>query len=142
MARFLDPLELRLISTTSRFVVLDKRLRYEADDGRHFRIPAGFRTDLASVPLWLRWMAPPWQQSARAGVLHDCGYRWFEVWGVPKAEMDGLFQQALRADGTGRFRARSMARAVRWFGGSAWTLWRDMPEEQKGPRPLPVMWAP
>jgi len=135
---FLDSLAFHLKSPASRIVVLDAPLRFRAGDGRLFTVPAGFRSDLASVPGWLRWLAPPWQQSARAGVLHDCGYRWYEVWHVERAEMDRLFGLALQADGTGPWHTRALTWAVRLFGSRPWHRWRNLSVSAKGVKPGPV----
>ena len=137
-ATFLDDLDFHLEGPTSKIVVLDAALRYRSSNARLFTIPTGFRCDLASVPSWLRWLAPPWQQSARAGVLHDCGYRWFEVWGVARDDVDGLFHEGLLADKTDPSRARLMTWAVQVFGGRAWQRWRATPEVEKGVKPDPV----
>ena len=133
--RFLDPAVTR--PGTGEFVHLEQPLRYERDDGRVFAVPAGFRTDLASVPRWLRWLAPAWQHSLRAGIFHDCGYRWFEVWVLARPVLDDMFYEQLRADGTHRVRAWAMRRAVGSFGGFAWNDWRDTPEADKGAKPPP-----
>ena len=46
-------------------------LTYTANDGRYFEIPAGFKTDLASVPKFLWAIFPPDWSYAKAAVLHD-----------------------------------------------------------------------
>ncbi len=135
---FLDRLDFHTESPTSKVVILDSRLRYQASDGRVYTIPAGFRTDLASVPWWLNSLAPPWQQSARAGVLHDCAYRWEEVWKSGRAAADELLYTGLRDDQTSWLRAQAMLRAVSWFGGEAWARWRATPATSKGVLPPPV----
>lgn len=76
MIRFYNELDFHLEGPTSEQVVLDRPLDYMFD-GLPLAVPAGFVCDLASVPKWLRSIAPPWQQSARAGVIHDEGYRFF-----------------------------------------------------------------
>jgi hypothetical protein len=138
MAEFLDLLAFELPDPTQEMVVLTESLRYRGNDGSLFTMPASFETDLASVPAWLRLLAPPWQQCARAGVLHDCAYRWYEVWEVERKSMDRHFYEALRADGTGRLRARGMQGAVRLFGRRAWKCWRRTPAAAKGVRPAPI----
>ncbi len=138
MAEFLDPLSFDVPDAGEQVVVLTEKLRYRADDGTLFTMPVSFETDLASVPAALRFLAPPWQRSARAGVLHDCAYRWDEVWKVGRRPIDRHFYEALRADGTGRLRARGLQGAVRLFGRRAWNLWRNTPETAKGVRPPPI----
>ena len=133
--RFLDQAVIR--PGADKYVHLEQPLRYERDDGRVFTVPAGFRTDLASVPWWLRSLAPRWQRSLRAGIFHDCGYRWFEVWIVARAVLDDMFYEQLRADGTNRVHAWAMQQAVEIFGSFAWGNWRDTPEADKGAKPPP-----
>ena len=94
--KFLDVLDFHLEGPTSEIVTLDTNLRYQSEAGVIFTVPAGFRNDLASVPGWLRSLAPPWQQSARAGVLHDCGYRWFELWQIDRASIACLAKPCAR----------------------------------------------
>ena len=102
-------------------VILDSELVWR-DGWRTIRVPAGFDTDLASVPRWLRPLAPPWQQSGRAGVLHDYLYRDGGYAGpvrfvdLERSYCDQIFYAALRADGTSWFRAKVMQRAVNAFG--------------------------
>lgn len=133
---FLDRLDFHL---EGEVVVLDRPLRYRSGDARVFTVPAGFRNDLASVPAWLRSLAPSWQQTARAGVLHDCLYRWFEVWSVSRADSDALFHEALRVDRTDAFRAWLLWKAVALFGGAAWKRWRRTSQAERGVRPPPIL---
>ena len=83
-----------------------------------YTVPAGFVTDLASIPLAMQGerLAPdgPWW---RAAVLHD----WLYVTqAVTRAEADRLFLAALREDAI-RVRARlPMFLMVRVFGGNAY----------------------
>ncbi len=136
MAKFLDTLDFRLVGPTSKRVVLDAPLRFE-DDNITYTIPKGFSNDLASVPLWLRSLAPPWQQSARPGVLHDYFYRrggyFLDEVIVPMSRLqaDKIFQVALKSEGVSNFRARVMYRAVRWFAGGAWENYRLGGKETK-----------
>ncbi len=154
MSKFLDKLDFHM--GEGRKVILDRPLRFEYKDGvviTIFRIPAGFVNDLASVPLWARSLAPPWQESARAGVLHDFLYRkgGHNVAGyfVPVARRfaDQLFKKALLSElkeallsedvsrfsrfrawaryKAARYRAYAMYRAVRWFGKSTWDKYRQ-----------------
>jgi hypothetical protein len=135
---FLDELDITTEGPETKIVILNTQLRYQSQDGRVFTIPAGFRCDLASVPAIFRAIAPPWQQSARSGVMHDCGYRWYEVWGTAKTDLDSLFYESLRSDGTSGWRARLMQAAVVVGGKLAWNRWRGTPSGQKGIPPPPV----
>lgn len=109
-------LAFRLIGPTSSIVQLTATLTYASPDvGGYYAIPEGFECDLASVPKWLAALAPPWQQSARSGVLHDAAYR-TRGFGVSRKRADALLREALILDGVDRFRAWAMYRAVRVFG--------------------------
>jgi hypothetical protein len=120
--RFLDTLDFHLEGPTSKRVVLDAPLRYLRRPGLTITVPEGFVNDLASVPKLLTALAPRWQQSARAGVLHDYLYR---VGLHSRREADVIFREALRADGVGWFRAWVMYRAVRRFAGTPWRAYRE-----------------
>jgi hypothetical protein len=133
MAEFLDALKLH--NPEGQVVELTARLRYRSSEGRLLTVPAGFRTDLASVPAVLRWLAPSDWKTARSGALHDCGYRWFELWAIERHRMDRHLYDGLRADGVGWSRARGM-QAVVWVAGwKAWNRWRETPEADKGVAP-------
>lgn len=90
----------------------------EAIEAAGYTIPAGFVTDLASIPVALQGerMRPdgPWW---RAAVLHD----WLYVTNaVPRAEADRLFLDTLRADGVRAAARVPMFLMVRAFGGNAY----------------------
>ena len=138
MPEFLDLLSFEVSGPGTQVVVLKERLRYRSREGILLTVPARFETDLASVPAPLRFLAPRWQQCARAGALHDCAYRWYEIWKLDRKQVDGQFYDALRADGTGRIRAFGMRTAVRLFGSWAWNRWRRTPDAEKGVRPPPI----
>ena len=130
----LDQLELRLLDF--RLVELGRNLEFRSrKTGRLYIVPRGFVSDLASVPWWLRSLAPPWQQSARAGLLHDYAYRIGahpagSIRKITRSEADLLLWEGLRADDVGRIRARAMWAAVRTCGASSWrrkkTSWRPL----------------
>ena len=116
-----------------RFLELRRPLAYVTDSGTRITIPAGFVCDLASVPQALRSIAPPWQLSARPGVLHDYLYRRHARPAVVRELADDLFYGALRAEGVGRVRAWGMWAAVRAFGASSFrkrtVAWRPRVRE-------------
>lgn len=55
-------------------------------------VPAGFTTDLASIPQLLWNILPPIGKYDRAAVLHDFLYR---VGGVTKAQADGVLKEVM-----------------------------------------------
>ncbi|MGW0181763.1 DUF1353 domain-containing protein [Nocardia sp. NPDC003345] len=67
-------------------------LRY-AGSQEEFEVPAGFRTDFASVPRPVVWLVPRYGVYTRAAILHDYLLR-SEV--VSAVDADGIFRRALR----------------------------------------------
>ncbi|WP_280362695.1 DUF1353 domain-containing protein [Nocardia wallacei] len=61
-----------------------------------FVVPAGFRTDFASVPRALVWLIPRYGAFTKAAILHDYLSRGAEV---SRADADGLFRRALHEQG-------------------------------------------
>lgn len=116
---FLLPLDFHLVGPTSQIVVLDSPLVWERPLTQ-IMVGTGFACDLASVPRLLTALAPPWQQSGRAGVLHDYLYRNDHRLAITRKGADNLFQLALLADGVSSWRAWAMWAAVRAGGGASW----------------------
>lgn len=77
-------------------------------------VPAGFTTDLATVPWWARWLLNPVDPDfAKAAILHD----WLLVDpSNSRLEAAAVFHDALLASRVSHFRAVPMTLAV-W----AWT---------------------
>ena len=84
-------------------------------------VPAGFRSDGASVPRFFwRLVFPPGDALAlRAAILHDWIYRTHPA-GWDRAKADALFRDVLIADGVPKWRARLAWLGVRIGGGAAW----------------------
>lgn len=76
-------------------------------------VPAGFVTDLASVPRVLWWWFPPHGKWATASAVHD--YMYANAISTKK-DADKTFFVLLRAFGVPRLKARAMYLAVRVFG--------------------------
>ena len=69
-------------------------------------VPAGFVTDLASIPSVLHWwIRPTDSRAATAAIVHDWLYL---THSVPRAVADALFLSLLRADGMPRIRAKAL----------------------------------
>lgn len=95
-----------------------------------FLVPAGFVTDLASVPRFLTWLVPVAGVHDRAAILHDwlctqlaeclrLNSRWTDTMppATPPAsarDTDGLFRRVLRELGVGVVRRWLMWVGVRW----------------------------
>lgn len=129
---FLDPLDFHLVA--DKVVELDRTMRYRSYGGVVYRVPEGFRCDLASVPWWLRSLAPDWRSTARSGVLHDCAYRWAEKWFLTREQADALFLEALSAEGVG-WRRFAMWSAVRVGAARPWNRYRQMNPTDRGVKP-------
>jgi hypothetical protein len=75
-----------------------------------FVVPAGFRTDFASVPRVLTWLVPRTGRHNRSAVLHDWLCRQPDV---SRKDADGIFLRTLRELGVSEGRARVMYLGVR-----------------------------
>ena len=84
-------------------------------------VPAGFRSDGASVPRFFwRLVFPPGDVHALAGAfLHDFVYRTHPT-GWTRQEADRVFREVITADGVPPFRACLAWIGVRLFGWKAW----------------------
>jgi hypothetical protein len=112
---FPDPIQLEPLADGRRWRVL-AAFRYQSR-GREVVVPAGFVTDMASVPRALWWLMPPWDRYGPAAIVHDLDYR--QQW-VSRAEADALFlagMAALKVPGPRRW---VIYLALRLFGGFAW----------------------
>lgn len=136
---FLGRLRFEVEPTHKTSIVLTAALMYFDSDNRQYTVPKGFQCDLASVPRWVRSVATPWNQSARPGVWHDCCYRWYEVWYIPRKEADKLYMYALMEEGVSRWRAWIQMKVVRIAAGGAWERWRQINEKHKGPKPPKIV---
>ena len=81
------------------------------------KIPANFRTDLASVPVWLLWFAGPNDNHQRAALFHDACYKYKPC---RRSTADEVFRVIMLTDGVHPLRAWLLWAAVRLFGGRAW----------------------
>jgi hypothetical protein len=123
MSRFATPLRLERIEDSSRdgrgtWRLLDP-LVYESDvAAATVTVPAGFVTDLASVPrLPFAYLLTGGIGHA-AAVVHDAIYTGHQV---DRALADEIFHEALLVLGVSRLQAWLMWAGVRVGGGSSWT---------------------
>ena len=112
--RFLDDLVIQW--TGSNEWILVNELRCVPNEGPQITVPAGLRTDLASIPRILWSFLPPTGLWARASVLHDWTYRTRRF---RREKCDRLFLEAMQDDGVGSVR-HVIYRAVRAFGERAY----------------------
>lgn len=102
-------------------------------EGR-FTIPKGFKSDLASIPKFLR--AIPgfdcYECGIKGPVVHDWGYQHGGLVSptiqITRKRADQLLHTMMRCDGVGRIRARIVWSAVRMFG---WWAFRTMPSRDR-----------
>ncbi len=88
-------------------------------DRKYFKItvPAGFVTDLASIPVPLNLVYDKTGRYSSAGILHDYLY-WTQF--CDRKKSDRLIKEGLKATGSGYFTRNSIKYGVYWFGGFAW----------------------
>lgn len=88
---------------------LREPVTYEGRD-ETFVVPAGFKTDFASIPRMFVWLIPRYGNYTRAAILHDylCTAK-----PVSRADADGLFRRAMQELGVSVPRRWMMWAAVR-----------------------------
>lgn len=94
-----------------RWELVDE-LVYEGRRDR-FVVPAGFRTDFASVPRPVTWLVPRFGVYTLAAILHD----WLVTEGldaVTARDADGIFRRVMRESGVPVLRRWIMWAGVRW----------------------------
>ncbi|MGW0252254.1 DUF1353 domain-containing protein [Nocardia goodfellowii] len=93
----------------AKFWKLTEPVVYQGES-QDFTVPAGFRTDFASVPRALVWLIPRYGAYTRAAILHDY---LLHSHVVSTADADGIFRRALRELGVSVPRRWMMWAAVR-----------------------------
>lgn len=90
-------------------------------NGKTLYVPAGFKSDGASVPRFFwRWVFPPGDSRALlAAFAHDYVYRTHPA-GWSKADADNMFYDLLRQNGVPYLNAKRAYLGVRLFGSSSW----------------------
>lgn len=120
VGRFLTKLQLEDIDGNTWMLLAP--LVYE-QDGRTYTVPAGFVTDLASIPRAVFWR-PKSGRFNEAATIHDSAYagelQTEPPYTLSRAEADGLFYYAMQALGVSWWSRTVMYRAVRIFGGALW----------------------
>lgn len=110
-----DTVTMQPTSTGREFTLLDEFVTLLNIDGRGevIKVPAGFHTDLASVPRLIWGWIPPLGRYLRAAIVHDYLYRTARL---PRPVADKAFHALMRRAGVGPIRARLMYWAVRLAG--------------------------
>lgn len=85
-------------------------------------VPAGFVTDLASIPSYFWWVAPPAGRHGHAAILHDWLYWEKKAMGqdVERKIADQVFDVAMEELEVPLALRKSMWAAVRLYGGKYW----------------------
>lgn len=91
---------------------LAESLVYQGAEDR-FTVPAGFRTDFASVPTVFTWLIPRYGIYTRAAVLHDFLCALVRAGVFTQVDADGIFRRVLRELGVSLPRRWMMWAAVR-----------------------------
>ncbi len=87
-------------------------------------VPAGFVTDLASIPRVLRnlpWLDPN-GLSRRPAIMHDWLYGSARGRRFGKQFADSFLRSGLLVEGATKSTANAFYYAVRWFGGGSWDI--------------------
>lgn len=115
---FISTLDVRHVGP-NRFELLNALVWATAD--HVIEVPAGFVTDLASVPRLARPFLDINGRSAKPAVLHDWLYT---SQTMPRGDADALFLEALRAEGV-----RLAGPWIYWAGVrvGGWVAWRGKP---------------
>lgn len=79
-----------------------------------FTVPAGFRSDFASVPQLFLWLIPRAGRYTKAAVLHDFLSEEADAGRFNRCDADGIFRRTMRELGVSALRRWLMWMAVRW----------------------------
>lgn len=103
-------------------VLADERFPLGLPREAEIRVPAGFKTDLASIPQFLWSVLPPVGRYDRAAVVHDYLYRFN---GVTRRQADDVLNEAMGALGVRATQRWTIYAGVRTGG---WLPWRNYRE--------------
>lgn len=117
---FLTELHLLALRDSTEYQLLQP-LVYSTAAGVEIVVPAGFRTDFASVPRGLWNLFPPDGKGRDAAVVHDFLYsQRGGIWLYSRAEVDRIFRDGLAELGVSAWRRWVMWAAVRVGGRRYW----------------------
>ena len=88
--------------------------------GRSIHVPAGFVTDMASIPRWIQPFLQKDEGCLEAAVIHDYAYSADCPHGLTRKQADELFLEAMTEAGVGPVKRGLMYHAVRKFGARSW----------------------
>ena len=130
MSSFTKPLILKFLDTEDKF-------RYELYEGFEYRVgsedsddviivPAGFKTDFASVPRAFWSILPPAGLYGKAAVVHDYLYTFGQR---SKIDSDNIFLEAMVVLKVPMWQRYTMWKAVRAFGGRVFDPYKNWIEK-------------
>jgi len=99
--------------TDGRRWIVDETFTYHNGPELSIVVPAGFETDLASVPRVLWAIFPPFGTYTDAAIVHDVLYQKHTL---GRAICDGIFLEAMRVKLTPAWKRYILWTAVRLFG--------------------------
>lgn len=121
MSSFLTELKIKPVDGEDLLFELLEPFRYwidELHDGPVIELPAGFRTDFASIPRLFWNILPPWGKYGKAAVIHD----WLYKSGVFSRERsDEIFLEAMKLLGVSTAVRYIIYYGVRLGGWIAWS---------------------
>ena len=91
---------------------------------RQITVPAGFPTDLASIPRVVQNLIPKSGQYDRPAVIHDYLYQ-LAPWGISRGQADAVLNEAMQVIGVGTWTQRLIYAGVRLGGWQPWGKYRD-----------------
>lgn len=100
---------------------LHEPLVYDSDRIARVVVPAGFRTDLASIPRGLWNVLPPIGRYDAAAVVHDHLYQHN---GVSRSAADGVLLEAMCVLGVAQWQRWAIYAGVRVGGWLVWSRYR------------------
>lgn len=110
-------------------LILTEPFIYESDKAGTITVPAGFPTDLASIPRPLWAILPPIGHYDRAAVVHDYLYKF--PGSLSRGDVDSVFNEALALSKVSRLTRWTLYSAVRAGG---WRPWRSYRSDEHAPR--------
>lgn len=90
---------------------------FQRQPGKKEKVPAGFKSDLASIPIIIRAIFPPWGRYTKAALVHDWDYK---TGGRPKLAADLWFMYGMRRYGVPLWKAIPFTLATMTVGWIAW----------------------
>lgn len=97
--------------------LLAHKLTYVTEAGEVIEVPAGFETDLASIPRAFHWLIPVNGKHRAAAIIHDYLYT---IKDRSRSAADAIFLEAMKESGVRWTQRQAMYLAVRVGGWMAW----------------------